>query len=92
LFRVQLTNHNNHPIHVVGGTTTCSCITTLDLPLQLPEKSTGSINVALKFVGSPGRFQRSFVLYTDDERQPIAVARFSGRVIAPMTVVPSSQP
>jgi hypothetical protein len=82
-FRVQLTNRTNRPIRLVGGTTTCSCIATRDLPLALAEGETGAIEVSVRFVGSQGRFQHHFVLLTDDEKQPEVVARFSGQVIAP---------
>jgi hypothetical protein len=39
--------------------------------------------VKTTFKGEPGRFQRSFLLYTDDKSQPVVVARFAGRVMAP---------
>ncbi len=82
-FRVRLTNRTDRPIRVVGGTTTCSCVATNDLPLALAKGETGEIAVSVKFAGSPGNFQHRFVLFTDDEQQPQVVARFSGEVIAP---------
>ncbi|MFO0842484.1 MAG: DUF1573 domain-containing protein [Gemmataceae bacterium] len=80
-FRIQLTNRTRQPIQVVGGTTTCSCVTTKDLPLTLAEGETESIEVSVAFVGSPGRFQRLFRLITDAASQPRVVARFSGEVL-----------
>jgi hypothetical protein len=79
-FRVQLANRTDRAIRLVGGTASCSCIATNDLPLTLAARKTASIEVVLKFGGSPGRFQRSYVLFTDDDKQPVVVARFSGRV------------
>jgi hypothetical protein len=35
-FQVQLRNYSDKPIKVVGGTTSCSCITTQDLPITIP--------------------------------------------------------
>src|SRR5438094_154701 len=58
LFRVQLTNHTDRPIRLVGGTTSCACMATNDLPLTLPPRETGTIEVSVKFVGSPGRFRQ----------------------------------
>jgi hypothetical protein len=82
-FRVELTNRTRRPIRVIGGTTNLSCSATGDLPLTLAEGETGTLEVSVRFVGSPGRFQYRFVLLTDDEEQPEVVARYSGRVIAP---------
>jgi hypothetical protein len=81
--RIRLTNRTDRPIRVVGGTTTCSCIATQDLPIVLARGETRGIDVFVKFTGSPGRFLRRFVLFTDDETQPVTVARFSGRVTLP---------
>jgi len=83
VLRIRLSNRTPRLVRVVGGTTSCSCVASRDLPLTLAYGETGSINVVVKFVGSPGRFQRHFVLLTDDEQQPEVVARFSGQVIAP---------
>jgi len=82
-FRIRLTNRADRPVRLVGGTTTCSCIAIGDLPITLGNGETADIEVSVKFVGSPGRFQRLFVLLPDDEIQPKVFARFSGQVIAP---------
>jgi hypothetical protein len=79
-FQVRLTNHTRHPVRVVGGTTTCSCIATETLPLTLLDGRPEVIEVSVRFSGSPGRFHHRFVLQTDDEIQPSVVARFTGRV------------
>jgi len=80
-FTIQLTNHRDNPIKVIGGTTNCSCIATSDLPIVVPPKESRSITVRINFRGGPGRFRHSFVLYTDDERQATITAWFSGRMI-----------
>jgi hypothetical protein len=82
-FRIQLANHTDRPVRFVGGTTTCSCIATESLPLLLGERETKAIDVSVRFRGSPGRFQHTFVLLTDAEEQPAVVARFAGRVNPP---------
>jgi len=80
-FTIQLANHRDRPIKVIGGTTTCSCIATNDLPIIVPPRESRPITVRITFRGSPGRFRHSFVLYTDDEKQATATAWFAGRVI-----------
>jgi hypothetical protein len=83
-FDVTLTNRTKRPIRLVGGTTTCACVATSDLPLTIEPGGTQTIEVAVRFVGSPGRFQRLFVLLTDNAKEPEVFARFSGEVIAPV--------
>lgn len=82
-FTIQVTNHRDKSIKVIGGTTSCSCITTDNLPIIIPPRATCSIVTWVKFRGSPGRFRHSFVLYTDEERQATVTAWFTGRVIEP---------
>jgi hypothetical protein len=82
-FPVELTNRSGKPIRILGGTTTCSCITTTDLPLTLKPGESRSIIVGFKFQGSVGSFRHHFVLYTDDKQQAVVIARFTGRVIDP---------
>jgi hypothetical protein len=83
MFRVELTNRTDRPIRIIGGTDNCSCIATDSLPLTLFRDQPQSIEVWVRFRGSAGRFQHRFVLLTDDARQPVVVARFTGRVLAP---------
>ena len=80
-FTVQVTNHGDRPVRVVGGTTTCACIATGDLPITVPPGESRPIEVQMTFRGGTGRFQHNFSLYTDDEKQPVVTARFAGRVI-----------
>ena len=80
-FTVQLSNHRERPVAILGGTATSACTTANDLPIIVPPKESRSITVQIKFRGSTGRFRHSFVLYTDDEGQPTVTAWFVGRVI-----------
>jgi hypothetical protein len=82
-FTMRLRNHTDRPIRVVGGTTTCACIATKDLPIIVPPHDAQPMEVQMTFRGGTGRFQHRFVLYTDDEQQQVVVARFSGRVVEP---------
>lgn len=84
-FNIQLTNHRDRPIKVIGGTANCSCLATNDLPIIVQQKESRSITVRMNFRGNPGRFRHSFVLYTDEEEQATVAAWFTGRVIASPT-------
>jgi hypothetical protein len=79
-FTIEITNHAGQSIHCIGGSTSCSCIATKDLPVKLRPGETRPIQVAMRFRGGTGRFQHHFVLYTDDDKQTVVVARFAGRI------------
>jgi hypothetical protein len=46
----------------------------------LREEESKWIDVSMKFGGDAGRFERKFVLFTDDTAQPVILASFVGRV------------
>ena len=82
LFHLQLTNRAHHSVRVVGGTSTCSCLAAVSLPITLAPGETRAIDVGVKFRGSSGRFRHAFILLTDDATQDKVVAQFTGRVVA----------
>jgi hypothetical protein len=77
---VQLTNHGSDPVRIEGGTTTCSCLTTRDLPIVIHHGETASIRIAVRRAGRSGVFRHGYWLYTNAVQQPIVVAWFTGRV------------
>lgn len=79
-FPIQLSNFRDTPIKVIGGTANCTCIATSALPIIVPPRDSRLIAVRINFRGSPGRFQHSFVLYTNVAGQATVTARFAGRV------------
>ena len=81
-FSVQLSNRSAKTVRILGGTTSCSCIATNDLPITIAPGATETISVEVRFRGSPGRFLHRFYLYTDAEGQRVVVARFMGRLTA----------
>ncbi len=80
---VQVVNHTDHPVQFMGGSTTCACMATDDLPFTLSPGESRSIHVRLRFSGGAGTFQHQFILFTDDENQNVVVARLAGRVEKP---------
>ncbi len=79
-FTIRITNHSDHQVRVVGGTASCSCFTTDDLPVTLLPGQSHPLTIRMVFRGQVGRFQRRFNLYTDDGQGTI-VARYSGRLV-----------
>lgn len=81
LFQLELRNNTRQPVRFIGGTTTCSCIATGDLPLTIPPGQKASIRVRARFSGSPGTFEHAFILLDDCQNQRHVIARFAGRVL-----------
>jgi hypothetical protein len=81
-FVVTLTNHTNHPVRIIGGSATCRCVATDDLPIALGPDESQAVHVEMTFRGGEGRFQQRFTFETDDEDQRQITARFAGRVTA----------
>ncbi len=82
-FTIRLKNNSDRSIRVIGGTTTCACIASRSLPITLAPGQSDSIEVVMRFTGSPGRFQHRFILHTDYDEQRMITARFAGRVVEP---------
>lgn len=85
---VELVNRTDSAIRVVGGTSTCSCIVTEDLPLTIPGGAASTVRVFVRFVGSEGRFRQVATLHTDNCDGPTTV-RFS--LVGRTRVVDTSQ-
>jgi uncharacterized protein DUF1573 len=84
-FVVTLTNRTNHPVRIIGGSATCRCVATDDLPIALGPDESQAVHVEMTFRGGAGRFQQRFIFETDDEDQRRVTARFTGRVTASPT-------
>jgi hypothetical protein len=82
-FTVALVNSTGHTVRVIGGTSSCSCAATGDLPITLAPGETRPVRVTIGFRGGKGMFQARFLFYTDDEKQSEVVARLAGRVAEP---------
>lgn len=81
-FTVLLYNHTDHTVRIVGGTTSCACIVTEDLPVSIPPGGSAPVKVSGGFKGTTGLFQQVFVFYTDDKDQHRVLARFEGRIVS----------
>ncbi len=86
---VTVENVSGTPVRLIGGTASCSCVATADLPLTVPPYGRAEVRVGVKFTGEPGIFLHNYDWYTDCPRQPRVGSRIAGR-IGP--AVPSAQP
>jgi len=79
---VTVENLSNKPVRLIGGTSNCICVSTTDLPVEMPPLSRMSIHVVVRFTGGEGPFLHSFEWYTDSTSQPRIRGRIRGRVEA----------
>ncbi len=80
-FEITLRNYTDRPMRIIGGTADCSCVTTSDLPITVPQGEARRITVMARFVGPVGVAQQVFRLFTDDEKHPVVMARFTRRLL-----------
>lgn len=79
---VTIENVTSVDLHLIGGTASCSCVATSDLPLTVPAGSRVTAQVTIKFTGEPGQFKHTFQWYTDSPRQPRISGTIAGQVVA----------
>src|SRR5262249_20186873 len=77
---VELVNRTDAPIRIIGGSSDCSCVTTDDLPISIGPNESRSLTVRVRFVGPPGIFSRTFVLFTEDQSLGVIGLRLTGRI------------
>jgi uncharacterized membrane protein YphA (DoxX/SURF4 family) len=71
---VRLANRTGGPLRVVGGTSDCSCITTDDLPVELPPGGSQSVSIHLKLPAADGAFARTAWFWTDGDQRQVTFA------------------
>jgi uncharacterized protein (DUF58 family) len=64
---VQFTIHNAGvaPVTIVGGTTTCNCVTTEGLPVTIPAGGSREVHARVYVVGTGPKFQQAITFYGD---------------------------
>jgi hypothetical protein len=78
---VEVANHTDHPVRLLGGTSDCSCVTTTDLPLTLPANGRAVIAVRIGLPTSLGVVSRRAELWTDCDGQRTITLRLGARVV-----------
>ncbi len=67
---VTISNNSTRAVRLIGGTTDCSCVTTSDLPINIPENSSVEIHIQLSVPHSAsGIITHNAYLLTDTEAQ-----------------------
>ncbi|AMV27856.1 hypothetical protein VT84_25865 [Gemmata sp. SH-PL17] len=69
-FPVVVTNRSSRDVRIIGGNADCTCTTTRNLPVTVPASGEVTVEIDLKFRGTPGRFEHRFELFTDDKTHP----------------------
>jgi hypothetical protein len=84
---LEVVNRSDRPLRVVGGTSDCNCIATLDLPLTIASGESGQIKVRMKLPGGKGNFTRRAMFFIDDQWIHRVSFRLGGRSLgsAPKT-------
>lgn len=80
-FRVVLTNHSDSAIQIVGGGSTCGCITLQNLPMSIAPGQTVSLNVELTARGDPGDYSQTVSYYLDASDQFVLTAKLEYRIV-----------
>jgi hypothetical protein len=91
-FIVSLHNYGNEDITIFGGTTTCGCVASQDLPLIVHVGESKQVKVQVKFSGSPGAFSHRYSFFSDGEKV-VTTAVFRGYVMhnRPLTDIGSKR-
>lgn len=77
---VTVTNTSSRDVRLIGGSVSCTCTTTQNLPVTVPAEGQVVVEIELKFRGTPGQFEHRFDFITDDKTQPRLHGVIIGRV------------
>lgn len=82
--KAAVTNLTSEPIRLIGGTSDCSCISTVSLPITIEPRSSVEIPVILKVPGtSAGTFTRTAELWTDSEQMKFIRIILTCSIVSP---------
>ena len=79
--RTTVRNHSDQDVKLIGGSVSCNCTTTRNLPLTVPAHGSVEIEIDLDFKGTPGQFTHRFELLTDHRKQPKLHGTITGTVL-----------
>jgi hypothetical protein len=78
---VSVANYTDRQIRIIGGTSDCSCVATMDLPVVIPPGEARPVTVAIRLGTNPGIFTRTARFVTDDHQSPAIYFRLTGRTL-----------
>jgi hypothetical protein len=64
-FSVKVENRTDQPMRVIGSSSNCFCLGISGLRREIPPGGAGSVEVQVRFIGTPGRFTHQVFLYLD---------------------------
>jgi hypothetical protein len=67
---VEVWNHGDTTIRIVGGTASCGCMVHEDLPKHVPPHSQVTLRIQVTHKKGQGQFRHRYVLYTSHPNQP----------------------
>jgi hypothetical protein len=75
-------NRSNEPVTIVGASSSCTCVLTDRLPIQIPPGEDRSLHVEFQLDGKASeRVEQSLTYITDYAPQPTIPVKIAGRVI-----------
>lgn len=82
IVRFSLTNLSSHPIEIVGGASTCSCLIANNLPLTIDASSSRAVDLTVHGIKA-GPFSQVIELYTNSSEQPVVTLNVKGEITSP---------
>lgn len=79
---VTVENFSTAEYRLIGGSASCGCIATSELPINIPAGGKATVTVKVRYVGSAGRFRHSYFWYTDAPSQLKLSGSVTGWVVA----------
>ena len=80
LARFAVANRGRLPILIIGGQTSCSCVSLCELPIRIEAGSSADLSFSLKLKAGRPSLPQSILLYTDMPDQPTIALRVDGSV------------
>lgn len=74
----QVWNFAEVPLRVIGSNSSCACVTSRGLPMDVPAGAARSLTVRVTFGPQPGPLHQSAVYYTDLPERPAFRVEFRG--------------
>lgn len=80
---IEVVNRTDEPLTILGGTSDCSCVTTVDLPVTLAPGEAHQVSVQVRLPGNSGFFNRKAFFWTDCGQARRVLFSLAGRVEPP---------
>lgn len=82
IIQLRVANGDDAPVRIVGGTTTCNCVATQGLPVDIPIGEDRAVPVSVIVTGESREFVQTVTLYVNGQVMRMLQARIYARLIA----------